>query len=192
MAGLSCRHGTLAIREPNPSQWERVVTRPRSREGTRGVTGRDAHCTHSTDTIVFLTSGVSVNLENQVTMATTPLRCSDCGVGMEEMTLDAHAHNLRLVSEEERDGILGTFGLTQTYDVNAFVCPECGLVRLYADFDESLAPFQLPCHPPATLPIALTGDGDRPGGRDGPTCVRRRPSCPPTRGPVPPHLVVNG
>jgi len=45
-------------------------------------------------------------------------------------------HNLQVVSEENREGILGKLGVNQTYGVETLVCPECGLVRLYADVAE--------------------------------------------------------
>lgn len=69
-------------------------------------------------------------------MVETPPRCPDCGVEMEEMTLDASGYNLRFVSEEDTDGILGSIGVKQKFGVTAFVCSECGLSRLYADLDE--------------------------------------------------------
>lgn len=69
-------------------------------------------------------------------MAEVPPRCPDCGVGMGEMTLTASGYNLQFVSEEDREGILGSLGAKQKFGVNAFVCSECGLSRLYADLDE--------------------------------------------------------
>ena len=62
--------------------------------------------------------------------------CPDCGVKMEEMKLHAGGHQLRFVSDEGNDGILGSLGMKQQFDANAFVCSECGLSRLYADLDE--------------------------------------------------------
>ena len=69
-------------------------------------------------------------------MVEVPPRCPDCGVGMDEMTLTASGYNLQFVSEEHREGILGSLGAKQKFGTNAFVCSECGLSRLYADLDE--------------------------------------------------------
>jgi len=55
---------------------------------------------------------------------------------MEEMKLSAGGHQLQFISDEERDGILGSLGVKQRFGANAFVCSECGLSRMYADIDE--------------------------------------------------------
>jgi hypothetical protein len=56
---------------------------------------------------------------------------------MEGMTLrSTGGHNLQVVSEENREGILGKLGMNQTYGTETLVCPECGLVGLYADLGE--------------------------------------------------------
>lgn len=62
-------------------------------------------------------------------------RCPDCGVTMEAMELNASGYGVRFVSDESRGGILGKLGVKQKYGAEAFVCPECGLSRLYADLD---------------------------------------------------------
>jgi rubredoxin len=62
-------------------------------------------------------------------------RCPDCSVAMEAMELRSGGHHTRFRSDENREGILGKLGMTQTYDAEAFVCPECGLSRIYADLD---------------------------------------------------------
>jgi hypothetical protein len=54
---------------------------------------------------------------------------------MEAMELNASGYGVRFVSDESRGGILGKLGVKQKYDAEAFVCPECGLSRLYADLD---------------------------------------------------------
>ena len=69
-------------------------------------------------------------------MAEVPPWCPDCDVGMDEMKLTASGYNLQFVSDADREGILGSFGAKQKYDLNAFVCSECGLSRLYADLDK--------------------------------------------------------
>jgi hypothetical protein len=55
---------------------------------------------------------------------------------MKRTRLDAMGYTLRFVSDEEESGILGSLGVKQKFDANAYVCPECGLSRLYADLDE--------------------------------------------------------
>jgi ssDNA-binding Zn-finger/Zn-ribbon topoisomerase 1 len=65
-----------------------------------------------------------------------PPRCPDCGVEMKEMQFQAGGHYARFVSEESKEGILGSLGGKKTYRAQAVVCPECGLSRLYADLDE--------------------------------------------------------
>jgi len=69
-------------------------------------------------------------------MSGTRPRCPDCSVEMERTRLDAMGYTLRFVSDEEESGILGSLGVKQKFDANAYVCPECGLSRLYADLDE--------------------------------------------------------
>jgi predicted RNA-binding Zn-ribbon protein involved in translation (DUF1610 family) len=62
-------------------------------------------------------------------------RCPDCGVTMErEDHLTTDGARIRLRLEESGDGLLGSF-TRKTPDVNAHVCPECGLVRWYADVE---------------------------------------------------------
>lgn len=65
--------------------------------------------------------------------------CPDCDVPMESMRLQtSDGYTNRFVSDENRDGLLGKIGVKQSYDAEAFVCPDCGLSRLYADLgDES-------------------------------------------------------
>ncbi|ADJ16256.1 hypothetical protein [Halalkalicoccus jeotgali] len=62
-------------------------------------------------------------------------RCPDCGVTMDAGTLvsavDREAVKLR--TEESAGGVLGKLGMRETLPVEARACPECGLVRLYAE-----------------------------------------------------------
>jgi len=69
-------------------------------------------------------------------MAETPPRCPDCAVEMEEMKLYVGGHQLQFVSDESKDGILGSLGAKQRFDASTVVCSECGLSRIYADLDE--------------------------------------------------------
>lgn len=62
-------------------------------------------------------------------------RCPDCGVSMDTGTLvsstDREAVTLR--TDESAGGVLGKLGMNETLPIGAWACPECGLVRLYAD-----------------------------------------------------------
>jgi hypothetical protein len=40
-----------------------------------------------------------------------------------------------VIDTGKRDGMLGKLGLSETASVDGVCCPECGLVRLYADLD---------------------------------------------------------
>jgi rubredoxin len=61
-------------------------------------------------------------------------RCPDCDVSMEQTEfIMANAHSPQLKTNEERDGLLGRLGLDEVADIETVVCPECGLVRFYAD-----------------------------------------------------------
>lgn len=52
---------------------------------------------------------------------------------MESMQLrTTGSPHLRFVSDENREGLLGKLGAKQTYDAETFVCPHCGLSRVYA------------------------------------------------------------
>lgn len=65
-------------------------------------------------------------------MPDTPPRCPDCDVETELMNMMSGS-DVRFVSEKHREGILGTLGVHETYTAQAYVCPECGLSRVYAD-----------------------------------------------------------
>lgn len=64
-------------------------------------------------------------------MATTR-RCPDCGVTLEEATMrTSDGFELHLVTDEPREGILGSLGAKERVKPTTYVCPECGLVRQY-------------------------------------------------------------
>jgi len=66
-------------------------------------------------------------------MATDP-RCPDCGVTMERVDVrTGGGYELSVQTDEKRDGLLGSLGMNESRDVSPRMCPECGLVRLYAD-----------------------------------------------------------
>ena len=65
-------------------------------------------------------------------------RCPDCGVSLQRstpMTVLDH-EKIKLRTDTPREGILGSLGAKESLDVHGYVCPECGLVRWYADLDE--------------------------------------------------------
>ncbi len=64
----------------------------------------------------------------------TAKRCPDCGVGLEAMEArTTDGFGLRLVTNEPKQGILGSLGAKEKLEPTAHVCPECGLVREYVD-----------------------------------------------------------
>ena len=61
-------------------------------------------------------------------------RCPDCGVTLEEMKLQTtDGFGVRLVTNERKSGILGGLGAKEKLKPTVYVCPECGLVRTYAE-----------------------------------------------------------
>lgn len=67
-------------------------------------------------------------------------RCPDCEVTMAEvkfgMKVSANdAWDPYVKTGESRGGILGALGAKQKHDIDPHLCPECGLVRFYADLD---------------------------------------------------------
>ncbi|MFC7202815.1 hypothetical protein ACFQJC_04760 [Haloferax namakaokahaiae] len=64
----------------------------------------------------------------------TTRRCPDCGVTMEEMELRTEdGFTLNLVTNEPKPGVLGGLGLKEKLKPVTVVCPECGLIRQYAE-----------------------------------------------------------
>ena len=63
-------------------------------------------------------------------------RCPDCGVGMEPASLISGESHARLVLDEPNESILGRLGVKKRVGTDALTCPECGLIRLYADSEE--------------------------------------------------------
>jgi len=64
-------------------------------------------------------------------------RCPDCGVTMEEVDFRVSGFETpQIVTGESREGLLGRLGVDEHKDLTTVMCPECGLVRHYADFEE--------------------------------------------------------
>ncbi|AEH36653.1 hypothetical protein [Halopiger xanaduensis] len=62
-------------------------------------------------------------------------RCPDCGVTMEPVPV-RDGESMRLsIATGEREGLLGKLGLKQRAKLQGVCCPECRLVRLYAEDD---------------------------------------------------------
>ncbi|PSQ57924.1 hypothetical protein BRD18_07065 [Halobacteriales archaeon SW_7_71_33] len=64
-------------------------------------------------------------------------RCPDCGVTMEPTDpITDGGQSVKLRTDDRQEGLLGRIGVHERLDVTAHVCPECGLVRWYADVEE--------------------------------------------------------
>jgi hypothetical protein len=59
--------------------------------------------------------------------------CPDCDVALEAADLFTGQGEFRVRTESEGDDVLAAVGVTKTLDVTPRRCPECGLVRLYAE-----------------------------------------------------------
>jgi len=66
-------------------------------------------------------------------------RCPDCGVTMADVKFGmADAWNPYVNTGEKRTGLLGKLGVNERQEVTPVMCPECGLIRHYADLEESV------------------------------------------------------
>jgi len=65
-------------------------------------------------------------------------QCPDCVVDLQRSipTTALQHEKLRLRTSQPQAGFLGTLGAKQTVDVYGYICPECGLVRWYADLEK--------------------------------------------------------
>lgn len=59
-------------------------------------------------------------------------RCPNCDVDMDPVDLDTGEGRFSLVTESS-DEVLSAAGVAQVLDVEPTMCPECGLVRFYAE-----------------------------------------------------------
>ncbi|QRV13811.1 hypothetical protein [Haloterrigena salifodinae] len=60
-------------------------------------------------------------------------RCPDCGVTMEPVPVrDGESMGLSIATGE-REGLLGKLGFKNRAKLQGVCCPECQLVRLYAE-----------------------------------------------------------
>ncbi|PSP55445.1 hypothetical protein BRC82_05785 [Halobacteriales archaeon QS_1_67_19] len=60
-------------------------------------------------------------------------RCPDCDVPLDEAELFTGQGDLKIRTDAEGDDVLAAVGVTKAVDVVPHRCPECGLVRFYAD-----------------------------------------------------------
>ncbi|EMA46113.1 hypothetical protein [Halococcus saccharolyticus] len=63
-------------------------------------------------------------------------RCPDCDVSMTETKLTAGGQYDVFVKTDRDGGLLDRIGIDEHTGTAAHLCPECGLVRLYADIEE--------------------------------------------------------
>lgn len=65
-------------------------------------------------------------------------RCPDCDAVMHpaDPVSAMDRERLKLRTKDRKEGLLGSLGVRETVNVAGYVCPECGLVRLYADVDQ--------------------------------------------------------
>lgn len=60
-------------------------------------------------------------------------RCPDCDVVLEGVQYDANHRGNKMRIYDDDGGILSRLGLTSNTYAYGYVCPECGLVRFYAE-----------------------------------------------------------
>lgn len=61
--------------------------------------------------------------------------CPDCAVSMEPTSVTAEGIGDLYAATEREDGILKRLGVDEHASIDAFLCPECGLTRLYTDIE---------------------------------------------------------
>jgi uncharacterized protein with PIN domain len=65
-------------------------------------------------------------------MAEDP-RCPDCDVALKAADLFTGQGDLKVRTEAESDDVLAAVGVTKALEVEPRRCPDCGLVRFYAE-----------------------------------------------------------
>lgn len=62
--------------------------------------------------------------------------CPDCDVAMESVEFRMYdAKNPKIKTGEQKQGVLGKLGMDESKRVDTVACPECGLLRFYADVE---------------------------------------------------------
>jgi hypothetical protein len=62
--------------------------------------------------------------------------CSDCDVTMEKTNITAEGIGNLYVETERDGGVLERLGIGYQTPIHAFLCPDCGVIRLCADLSE--------------------------------------------------------
>jgi rubredoxin len=63
-------------------------------------------------------------------------RCPDCGVTLEPVEFMMQTErNPKVRTGEKKEGLLGTLGFDDNKPVDTGCCPECGLLRFYAQLE---------------------------------------------------------
>jgi rubredoxin len=62
--------------------------------------------------------------------------CPDCDIQLEQTTVTAEGVGDLYIETERDGGILDRLGVGHHTPLSAFLCPDCGLTRLYADLSE--------------------------------------------------------
>lgn len=63
--------------------------------------------------------------------------CPDCDVSMAPAEFRMYdAKNPKVRTGETRSGLLGALGMEESRPVETVVCPDCGLLRFYADLPD--------------------------------------------------------
>lgn len=62
-----------------------------------------------------------------------PRNCPDCDVALESVQYDANQRGNKIRIVDNDGGILTKLGLTGGTYAYGYLCPECGLVRFYAE-----------------------------------------------------------
>jgi predicted RNA-binding Zn-ribbon protein involved in translation (DUF1610 family) len=60
-------------------------------------------------------------------------QCPDCGVQMAKTAVTAEGVGGLYVETDREGGVLERLGIGYQTPLYAFLCPECGLTKLYAD-----------------------------------------------------------
>jgi len=67
---------------------------------------------------------------------TDPRHCSDCDVATERTKVTAEGIGDLYVETERDGGVRGRLGVGSYSPLHAFLCPDCGRTRLYADLSQ--------------------------------------------------------
>jgi ssDNA-binding Zn-finger/Zn-ribbon topoisomerase 1 len=66
-------------------------------------------------------------------------RCPDCSVTMAEVEFgmdEGWGPGAYVKTGEKREGLLGKLGMNERKELTTVMCPECGMVRHFADFED--------------------------------------------------------